>query len=574
MRRTPDPDARKVTASAADQPGGTTKHRGWVDWVVTGLGLGALLGASAVALMVILFGTENLVESSMTGGKVRFSDIRLPVNTATMVLSLVVVALTVVAVLTRSNTARYTAKLVCLVALLCQALVGLFYFTHAPSMNDADIHGTGYGGTLAAFWVALVGLLLLPFGLAGRAPRTSTTRGVALAAVIALVAAATATAVFAPPTASAEDQMIEIDLGDRHQVSTPLPTAVVGEPRQFADGVVAAYPVGPGFVTVDAAGLYDSPSSLTMYNGDDLTTRWNLRVVGNPSPSIRVHVVTAKGIVAVTVGGFPGGTRSFGIDATTGERIWKNSTTLSLPRANSDRDVEGDPQVHHLLEATDDSTVREYDPTSGQLRWSHDAGTTCSIDDVRDLDDTVELTLTCPDGSHTRVLDANTGAVLPSRPERDARDPDRPPLPEGYHYVADQQDQYPAAIADATGKHVAELTDKRIINCDNASKNCIAEPANRGEIELISLAAPTTPLLFPVEGSYSSSLFLHDQLLIATLSWDGSQPRSASTGQITTVDLRAGTHESRPGRAESMEPFPGGVVMGFDDTLSTMRGTR
>ena len=140
-------------------------------------------------------------DRSMTGGKVRFSDIRLPVNTATMVLSLVVVALTVVAVLTRSNTARYTAKLVCLVALLCQALVGLFYFTHAPSMNDADIHGTGYGGTLAAFWVALVGLLLLPFGLAGRAPRTSTTRGVALAAVIALVAAATATAVFAPPTA-------------------------------------------------------------------------------------------------------------------------------------------------------------------------------------------------------------------------------------------------------------------------------------------------------------------------------------------------------------------------------------
>ena len=75
--------------------------------------------------------------------------------------------------------------------------------------------------------------------------------------MIALVAAATATAVFAPPTAGAEDQMIEIDLGDRHQVSTPLPTAVVGEPRQFADGVVAAYPVGPGFVTVDAAGLYD-----------------------------------------------------------------------------------------------------------------------------------------------------------------------------------------------------------------------------------------------------------------------------------------------------------------------------
>ena len=79
MRTTPDPDAREVTASAADQPGGTTKHRGWVDWVVTGLGLGALLGASAVALMVILFGTENLVDRSMTGGKaVSYTHLTLP----------------------------------------------------------------------------------------------------------------------------------------------------------------------------------------------------------------------------------------------------------------------------------------------------------------------------------------------------------------------------------------------------------------------------------------------------------------------------------------------------------------
>ena len=536
--------------------------------VAVGTGFGLLLAAITVAALAILYGTGNASDHFYgTEGKIRFTDIRLPVNAAVIVLAGVVLALASLAAVTRTLQARAATVLTSIVALFVLIVMSAFFFFGGSTLDDADIYGTGTPGTIAALAMTVGGLVLLaPSMIVTKLPPSTARRSVLMVCVtLAVMVACVVT--LAPPMKSPGAQMISITIGDRHRVDADLPTRVDPAPRKISDTVEGAYAIGPGFVTTNRDETFNAPGSVTVYNGDNLAVRWRLAIVGDPFPTLVTRVFPAQEVVVVIVSGFPDGRRNFGIDASSGELLWETADTWSL--LGPDNEQPPSAQVRHLV-VTDNAAkaFSLFSPRSGRQLWEYRPRDSCTQVDFAERGSTVALLLQCGSERAVHVLDSTTGRLIArNRTDSAVLDDRNEALPSGFRFVYGKSRSFPEAIVDTRNRRIVDLTD-RDIDCDTVSNDCILEEAGADRASIISLSGTHPPLAIKRPRTsaddgvkYGSALWLRDQVLWPERATSGSSSSSDHIDRVVAVDRQTGEASIAADVAGHLTSFRGGVVV-------------
>ena len=556
--------------------------------VTLGAGVGLLVAAIIVAVLVIGYGTSNVVDtvSPGTAGRVRFADIALPVNVAVLVLAGIVLALAVVAATSRSLKTSALTVFASVIVVFVLAMVVTFYFAGASSMGGSDIRGSGYPGTIAAVALSICGCFLTSLSLVVIAHSATTIpRRSVVTAAAAIVVTVVSVGALAPSTKSVSEQMISIEIGDRRPTASDYPTRVEPAPRPLADTTAAAYPIGPGFVTVNRDRPADPPRSITMYNGEDRSVRWRLHVPGDPYPELVIRVLPAEEVVMVTALKLPGLRRTIGIDARSGERLWENNDNWNLLTGSDEPVQPAATQGHHLVGTTDRSTAFSlYSPRSGRQSWTYRPDTSCTKVDFADNESTLQLLFQCGSTREVHILDAATGNVLSRTPTAVNKLEDRSDeLPDGYRYAFGQRGSGPdaagpEAVVDAAGRRVVDLTTSDI-DCDTSSDECILTRPDGDSIISLSAAHPPVDVGTTRSGGDDGrkrgrALWLRDQVL-----WP--ERTAARTDRVVVADRRTGDASIAPGVTGELARYRGGVLVtassdpdAQSDSAWTLAGSR
>lgn len=531
----------------------------WAPALALGLGVGALCIAAVVAVMAIFFGTPNRIEERHNA--IRFTDIRLPVNCIVAMLAVLVISIVVSAVVRRSALLWSGVVTTLVIGSIVLPISGFFYIMNAPPMDHGDLRGTGYAATLGAFWAAIGGLVLTAVGVLSATDPRVVGRPLAGTVMTAVIVAVGGVVILSPPVSSATDQMIAIERKDVHQVDNQLPTSVQNSVRPIPNTVEGsgAYPVGPGFIVTDAV----DPTQLTMYNGDDLTVRWQLRVNGVNNAQTRVQIIDDPAIVVVSVFRVHTDRVNVGIDASSGVKLWENSEKWGASPREIDSSTGDATTAPHIVKLSEDRAISVYDPHTGDRRFTHRARTDCQFLNVTDRATTIEFIRQCSDNSRTfDTIDAHSGVVVSSRSE--PLDHDEVALPIGYRFAYDEQNNAtePTAVADSNGRRVLDLRADEVVNCAMRDE-CVVRPKADGPHRVVSLSGVHPPLILDaLPGTVGPVLWLDDQLLIAASQTD--QNARTRGGSILVLDRKTRDTTMIRAVADELRPYRGGVIVVAD----------